>query len=230
MATSGTTNFSLDITELAEEAFERAGLEVRSGYDLRTLRRSMDLLFREWENRGINLWTVEERTLPLQTGVQTYTLGADIIDLLEHMIRLPTTGAATNQTDYVVSRISVSTWATRTSKLQRSRPTEIYIDRQRDAPQVTLWPSPDRGDYTLVYWVMRRMEDTGAYTNTGDFPFRFYEAMCAGLAYRIAMKKPEVANRIPMLKQEYEQQYMFAAEQDREKADSRLVPRRTRYR
>lgn len=230
MAVSGTTNFSLDITELAEEAFERAGLEVRSGYDLRTLRRSMDLLFREWENRGINLWTVEERQLPLQTGVQTYTLGADIIDLLEHMIRLPTVGATTNQTDYVVSRVSVSTWATRTSKLQRSRPTEIWVNRQRDAPEVTLWPSPDNDDYTLVYWVMRRMNDAGAYTNTGDFPFRFYEAMCAGLALRIAMKKPEAEARIPRLKQDYEQQFMFAAEQDREKADSRFVPRKAYYR
>jgi hypothetical protein len=227
MATSGTTSFSLDVIELVEEAYERAGLELRGGYDLRSARRSMDLLFREWENRGINLWTVEERTQALSTGVQTYTLGADIVDLLEHMIRLPITGGTTSQTDYIVSRISVSTWATRTSKLQRSRPTEIYIDRQRDAPQITLWPSPDRDDYTLVYWVMRRMEDAGTYTNTGDFPFRFYEAMCAGLAYRIAMKKREVADRLPMLKAEYEAQYALAAEQDREKADSRFVPRRT---
>ena len=178
------------------------------------------------------MWLVEERTQALTNGDKDYTLGTDIIDLIEHVIRLPnTSGALSNQTDYMISRTSVSTYATRTSKEVTGRPTEIYVDRQRDAPVITLWPVPDDTGYVLVYWVLRRIFDVGAYTNNMDMPFRFLEAMVAGLAYNIALKKPQVADqRIDRLKMAYEEAFQRAAMEDREKADSRFVPHRTYYR
>ena len=222
MATSGTTLFELDAVDLIEEAFERAGGESRTGYDMRTARRSLNLMALEWQNRGINLWTVEERTLTLVPGQDRYTLGTDIIDLLEHIIRQ---GVGAQQIDYQMTRISVSTYATRSNKLVQSRPTEIYIDRQRDAPVITLWPVPEDNTYTLVYWIMRRIQDVGAYTNTLDAPERFLPAMAAGLAYYIAMKKPESRQFVPELKRVYDEQFAYAAEEDREKASLMIVPR-----
>lgn len=221
MATSGTTTFNLDILELIEESFERAGLELRQGYDLATARRSLNILMLEWQNRGINLWTVEQRQIPLVTGQFIYTLGPDIIDLLDHVIRRNT---GVQQIDYQITRISVSTYATRTNKNVRSRPTEIYIDRQRDAPEITLWPVPESDEFILVYWVLRRVEDVGAYGNTMDISPRFIPAIAAGLAYHIAVKKPEAMNRIEMLKGIYEEQFTLAAQQDREKASLQIVP------
>lgn len=228
MAVSGTTDFNLDIPEIVEESYERAGLRLSSGYDMKTARRSLNLMMTDWNNRGINLWTVEQREQALTAGVKTYTLGTDIIDLIEHVIRFPnTSGSITNQTDFQITRTSVSTYATRTSKETRSRPTEIYIDRQRDAPEITLWPVPDDTGFTLVYWMLRRLNDVGAYSNDMDVPFRFLEPLVAGLAYNIALKRPEVADRVTMLQGLYEQAFHRAATEDREKADLRLVPHRT---
>lgn len=224
MVTSDTATFSLDILEIIEEAHERAGLEVRTGYELSTARRSLNLLLIEWMNRGINLWTVDQRSLDLVRGQVSYVLDADIIDLLDHVIRLPTGLGTANQIDYKITRTSVITYSTRTNKLVESRPTEIYVDRQRDAPEVTMWPVPDNDNYQLIYWCMRRIQDIGEYTNTADLPFRFLDALIAGLAYRIAMKKPEALPRIQDLKGSYEECFRYAAEQDREKADSRFVP------
>ena len=221
MATSGTTTFNLDILELVEEAFERAGLELRQGYDLATARRSLNIMMLEWQNRGINLWTVEQRQVVLTTGQFLYTLEADIIDLLDHVIRRNT---GVQQIDYQITRISVSTYATRTNKNVRSRPTEIYIDRQRDAPEITLWPVPESSEFTLVYWVLRRIQDVGGSTNTMDISPRFIPAIAAGLAYHIAVKKPEALNRVEMLKAIYEEQFRLAAQEDREKASLQMVP------
>ena len=229
MAVSGTTTFNLDIPDLVEEAYERAGLELRSGYDMRTARRSINLMMTDWANRGINMWTVEQRSQTLSDGVATYTLGTDIIDLIEHIIRLPnTTGLLSNQTDYQISRTSVSTYATRTSKEVTGRPTEIYIDRQRDAPTVTLWPVPDNTGYELIYWMLRRIDDVGGYTNTVDLPFRFLEALTSGLAFHIALKRPKDAGPlIDGLETRYETAFARAAMEDRDKADSRFVPHRS---
>ena len=227
MAVSGTTTFDLDIPELVEEAFERAGLRLSSGYDMKTARRSINLMMTDWANRGINLWTVEERILPLVDGTKTYTLGSDIVDLIEHVIRLPNTSASvSNQTDYMITRSSVTTYATRTAKEVKARPTEIYIDRQREAPQITLWPVPDNSGYSLVYWVLRRINDVGDYANTMDVPFRFLEPLTAGLAFNIAQKRPEVADRVDNLEMRYERAFQRAAAEDREKADLRIVPHR----
>ena len=171
MATSGTASFNMDFTEIAEEAFERAGREMRSGYDLRTARRSMNLLTIEWQNRGINMWTIEEGTLALVAGQTTpYDLPADTIDLLEHQIRTGNGNAAT-QSDLTISRISVSTYAAIPNKLSQGRPIQLYIERLRDAPLVNVWPVPDNNDYKLYYWRMRRIQDAGCGVQTADMNF-----------------------------------------------------------
>lgn len=225
MTTSGTTAFNLDFTELAEEAWERAGREMRSGYDLRTARRSMNLLTIEFANRGINLWTVESGSQVLTPGVATYNLPADTIDIIEHVIRT-NAGNATLQSDLTISRISVSTYASIPAKLTQGRPIQIFVERLRDQPRITLWPVPDSSvQYTLFYYRLRRIQDAGTGVNTPDAPFRFLPAIAAGLAYHIAMKTPDLAGRVQMLKAEYDEQFNLAAGEDREKASVRFVPR-----
>ena len=227
MATSGTTAFNMDFTEIAEEAWERAGREMRSGYDLRTARRSMNLLTIEWQNRGINLWTVDSGTVSLTTGTSQYTLPADTIDLLEQVIRTDS-GNTTKQSDLNISRISVSTYASIPNKLTRGRPIQLWIERLVDAPRINIWPVPDSNDYTLVYYSLRRIQDAGNGAETADMNFRFLPCLVAGLAHGIAMKDPELAPRIQMLKAEYEAQFELAAGEDREKTSVRFVPRATR--
>lgn len=229
MTTSGTTAFNPEFTELAEEAWERAGREMRSGYDLRTARRSMNMLTIELANRGINLWTIEQGTVNLVQGTNTYSLPSDTIDLLEHVIRT-NSGVTNSQADLNITRISVSTYATIPNKLVQGRPIQVWVQRLRDAPQFTVWPTPDQGTvsspyYTFVYWRLRRIQDAGSGVETQDVPFRFIPVIAAGLAYQIAMKVPELMPRVPMLKAEYEQQFELAAGEDREKAAIRLVPR-----
>lgn len=230
MTTSGTTNFNLDFTELAEEAWERAGREMRSGYDLRTARRSMNLLMIEWQNRGINMWTIDSGSIPLVQGTATYDLPADTIDLLDHVIRTGA-GVASTQADLTITRISVSTYATIPNKLTQARPIQVWVQRLRDNPKITLWPVPDQGTllspyYVFQYWRMRRIQDAGTGIETPDVVFRFLPALTAGLAYYIAMKTPELMDRMQMLKQVYDEQFDLAAAEDREKAAIRLVPRR----
>jgi hypothetical protein len=231
MTTSGTTDFNLEFTEIAEEAWERAGREMRTGYDLRTARRSMNLMTIEWQNRGINMWTIDEGTVNLVQGQAEYDLPADTIDLLEHVIR---TGAGniSTQADLTITRISVSTYATIPNKLQQARPIQVWVRRLRDAPKIVVWPVPEQGTvdnpyYVFKYWRMRRVQDAGAGVQTADANFRFLPALTAGLAYHIAMKVPELMERIPMLKAAYDEQFDLAAGEDREKAAVRFVPRRS---
>lgn len=228
MATSGTTTFTLDFVEAIEEAFERAGVENRVGYDMRSARRSINLLFAEWANRGINLWTVEERTQALTPLVGEYTLDSDIVDIIETMVQVPNT---TQVTRYNLSRISVSTYAGHTNPTITGRPTEVYIDRQRVAPIVKLWPLPNIAGYTLVYWILRRIEDAGAFTNNGDFPFRFLPAFIAGLAYYIAEKRQQADPAlIQRLKLAYDEAWQLAADEDRDRSTLSIVPRSSSYR
>lgn len=229
MATTGTYDFNLEFTEVAEEAWERAGREMRSGYDLRTARRSMNLMTIEWQNRGINMWTIDEGTINLVQGTAEYDLPADTIDLLDHVIRTGS-GQVSTQADLAISRISVSTYATIPNKLQQARPIQVWIRRLRDAPKIVVWPVPDQGTlaspyYIFKYWRMRRIQDAGAGVQTADANFRFLPALVAGLAYHISMKVPELAPRIDMLKRAYEEQFDLAAGEDREKASVRFVPR-----
>ena len=299
--TSGSSAFNLDLTELVEEAFERAGGELRTGYDLRTARRSLNIMFADWANRGINMWTIEPGTITLVPGQNTYALPTDTIDLLEHVIR---TGgnAASTQADLTITRISVSTYATIPNKIQQARPIQIWIQRfngqtsptgllldgalsatattipmtstvglpasgfvkidneiinfgyisgntlyncfraqqnttaathitgsavyWEQLPAVTVWPTPDASQtYQLVYWRLRRTQDAGGGVNVMDVPFRFIPCMAAGLSYYIAGKIPTGFDRLPMLKAQYDEAWQNAADEDREKAALRLVPR-----
>jgi len=225
MALSGTTAFNMDLTELVEEAFERCGSELRSGYDLRTARRSLNLLFADWANRGINMWTFEQGTIPLVAGTATYNLPADTVDLMEHVIRTGA-GSASTQADLNITRISVSTYATIPNKLQQARPIQVWIERLQSAPRITVWPVPDNTTtYTFVYWRLKRIDDAGNGVNTMDVPFRFLNAMVAGLAYYLALKLPNGAQRLDVLKAQYDEAWELASTEDREKAAVRFVPR-----
>jgi hypothetical protein len=225
MTTSGTANFNLDLAEIVEEAFERAGSELRDGYSLRTARRSLNLMFMEWANRGLNMWTFDQGTIPLVQGVSTYQLPADTVDLLEQVIRTGAGNKAT-QADLTMTRISVSTYATLPNKLQEARPIQVWVERL-NTPQIHVWPTPDGVQpYEFVYWRLRRIQDAGSGVNTMDMPFRFVPCMVAGLAYYVAMKVPGGMERLGILKQQYDEVWQTAIEQDREKASVRFVPRR----
>jgi hypothetical protein len=225
MTTSGVANFNLDLAEVVEEAFERAGGELRTGYDLRTARRSLNLMFADWANRGLNMFTYEQGTQVLTPGQATYVLPTDTVDLLEHVIRTGA-GNVSTQADLTITRISVSTYATIPNKLQQARPIQIFIERL-NTPQFTVWPVPDNTQtYTLVYYRLRRIQNAGDGVNTMDMPFRFLPCMVAGLAYHLALKIPSGAERLPILKQQYDEAWALASEEDREKAAVRFVPRR----
>ena len=307
-ATSGSTAFNLDLTELVEEAFERAGSELRTGYDLRTARRSLNIMFADWANRGINMWTIEPGTITLVPGQNTYPLPEDTVDLLEHVIRTGA-GSIATQADLTITRISVSTYATIPNKLTQARPIQLWVQRYsgpssvvaltldsdigptdttivlkspigsptaqyslpasgfirvdnetinygsvsgdtlyncfrgqgdttaaphtagsvvrwRQTPAITVWPTPDASQtYTLAYWRLRRMQDAGDGVNVMDVPFRFVPCMVAGLSYYLAGKIPSGFERLPMLKQQYDEAWQLAADEDREKASVRFVPR-----
>ena len=299
--TSGSSAFNLDLTELVEEAFERAGSEMRTGYDLRTARRSLNIMFADWANRGINMWTIEPGTITFVQGQNTYALPSDTIDLLEHVIRTGGNVAST-QADLTITRISVSTYATIPNKIQQARPIQIWIQRYNaqssptgltlsggitatdttitlnstvglpasgfikidsetinygyisgntlnncfraqnnstaavhttgtavyweQLPAVTVWPTPDGSQtYTLAYWRLRRTQDAGGGVNIMDVPFRFVPCMAAGLSYYLAGKIPSGFERLPMLKAQYDEAWQNAADEDREKAAVRFVPR-----
>ena len=225
MATSDSATFNPDFTELAEEAYDMAGVEMRSGYHLRSARRSLNTMFLEWANRGINLWTVESGTQTLTAGTSSYTMPADTIDLIEYFIRT-NSGNTSTQSDSRLNRISVSTYSAIPNKLSQGYPIQIYIDRQQAAPVVYLYPVPDSAEtYTLFYYRIARIEDVGApASNTLDLPARFLPCATAGLAYYLSIKHAEQPERVMALKSLYEEQWRFAAEEDREKSSVRFVP------
>jgi hypothetical protein len=225
MATSGTQVFNLDLSEIVEEAFERCGAELRTGYDLRTARRSLNLLFADWANRGINMWTIEQGSITLVPGTATYNLPIYTVDLMEHVIRTGA-GNASTQADLNITRISVSTYATIPNKLTQARPIQVYIDRISPTPTITVWPTPDNSQtYTFVYWRLRRIQDAGSGVNTMDVPFRFLPCMIAGLAAYLSLKVPGGLERNQMLQAQYDAAWELAAGEDREKAAVRFVPR-----
>ena len=223
MATSGTATFNLDIAEIIEEAFNQCGLRQRTGYDLETARRSLDLLSLEWANRGINFWTVEQTSVTLTVSTNTQTLEADTIDVIEAFIR---TGSGSSQSDITMTRISSSEYSTIPNKNTEGKPINFWVDKQRDAPVMYLWPRPDVGTYTLVYYKLRRIEDTGSLpaATDPDVPARFLPALVSGLAYRLCKKYPEAYPRMNDLKVEYEEQWELAVAGDRDRASIRFVP------
>lgn len=234
---TGTTTFDPNLNELVEEAFERCGAEVRSGYDFRTARRSLNLMLMEWANRGVNLWTLDaSQTIPLVSGTATYTLPLDTVDLLDHVIR---TGSGTTQQDINITRISSSTYWMIPNKTATGRPIQVWINRLSSqtsssgsattyAPTITVWPVPDNSTtYTFVYTRLRRMQDAGNGTNIQDMPFRMWPVAVAGLAYYLSMKVPGALERSMALKAAYEEEWTRASDEDREKAAVRFVPRET---
>jgi hypothetical protein len=234
MTTSGTATFDLNLNELFEEAFERCGAEMRTGYDFRTARRSLNLLTIEWANRGINLWTIEQGSIPMVQGQITYNLPVDTIDLLEQVIRT-NAGSGPNQIDINITRISADTYITIPNKNAQGRPIQVWINRQSGAttptgvqnPQINVWPAPDQNNYyTFFYYRLRRIQDAG--TNglvTQDIPFRFLPCLVAGLAYHLSLKIPGALERAIALKAMYDEAWQQASDEDREKAPLRIAPR-----
>lgn len=247
MAISGTYTFNPDISEIVEEAYERAGLEMRSGYDLRTARRSLNILTLEWQNRGLNLWTIDEDRVSnksaggalsenyLQKGSASYRLEASTSDLLDVILRI-NDGILATQADYHLSLISQPTYAAIPNKLSQGRPLQYYHERKEildisagtnQHSDITLWPVPDKdSEYKLIYWRVKRIADVGDdASNTMQIPDRFIPALVAGLAYQIACKRPEATPKVGMLKQQYEEEFRLAADEDRVKTSARFVPR-----
>ena len=214
MTTSGSRDFNIDVGEIIEEAYERCGLEVRTGYDARTARRSLNLMFADWANRGINMWTVAQGTITLTQGQATQTLTADVVDVLEVVLRR-------SNTDFEVERISRGEYATLPNKTTQGRPSQFWFNRQIE-PVINLWAVPDNSTDQLIYYYVQRIEDADALVNTTDMPFRFYPCMVAGLAYYIAMKKaPE---RIQLLKSVYEEEFQRASDEDEDRVPLKLQP------
>ena len=216
MTTSGTRAFNLDVGEIIEEAYERCGLEVRTGYDAKTARRSLNLMFAEWANRGVNLWTVTQATQTLTQGTAQYTLGTDVVHVLEMVLRR-------SNTDYEMDRISRGEYVTLPNKTTQGRPSQFYFDRSI-APVINLWATPDSSSDSIIYYYVRRIEDAGTLVNTTDMPFRFYPCMVSGLAYYMAMKRaPE---RLQLLKAVYDEEFQRAADEDIERVSLKLQPAR----
>ena len=218
MATSGSADFDLDVADIIEEAYERCGLEVRTGYDAKTARRSLNIMFSEWANRGINLWTVRQATLTLTSGTATYSsangLASPMTDILEVAIRR-------SGTDYEVDRISRGEYLNVPNKDTTGRPSQFYFNRQV-SPEVTLWPTPENSTDQLVYYYITRIEDADTMKNTADVPFRFLPCMVAGLAYYLSLKKaPE---RVQLLKAVYEEEFQRAADEDEDRVSLKLQP------
>lgn len=220
MATSGSTDFELDVSDYIEEAFERCGLEVRTGYDLKTAKRSLNLLLADWANRGLNQWTIKQRTVTLVVGDGNYDLGSDVIDVLSVICRR-------SGTDYSMERLSRDEYLNIPNKTSQGRPNQFFLDRQV-TPNLKIWPVPDDASDVVIYEALTRVDDADDFTNTMDMPFRFYPCLAAGLAYYIALKR--APNRVQMLKAVYEEEFERAATEDRDRSSFNVVPRYEYYR
>jgi len=220
MATSGSTNFELDVSDYVEEAFERCGLEVRTGYALKTAKRSLNLLFADWANRGLNQWTIAQRTQTVTASDGDYDLGTDVIDVLSMVVRR-------SSTDFSMTRISRDEYLSIPNKTTTGRPTQFFIDRQV-TPQIKIWPVPENSTDVLHFDCLTRIEDADTFTNTVEVPFRFYPCLAAGLAYYIAIKK--APDRIQLLKAIYDEEFDRAQAEDRDRASFNVVPSLQYYR
>lgn len=223
MTTSGTTTFDLDMLEIVEEAFERCGAEARTGYDFRTARRSLNLLFADWANRGINMWTIDSGTINTVAGTATYALPADTVDVLDCVARL-NNGVAATQNDIPLQRISVGSYSAIPNKLSPGKPYQMLITRGQATPSITVWPVPNDTTNVLVYWRLRRVQDAGGGIATNDVPFRMLPALASGLAYYLSLKIPGAEPRAEFLKALYDEDWQRAAEEDRDRAPVRFVP------
>ena len=214
MTVSGSTNFELDVSDYVEEAFERCGLEVRTGYDLKTAKRSLNLMLGDWANRGLNQWTIEQSTVTLTKGTGNYALGASTIDVLDAIVRR-------DNTDYTLQRISSGDYINIPTKTTQSRPAQFFVDRQID-PTLKLWPVPENSTDVVIIDKLVRMDDADTFTNTMDIPFRFYPCLAAGLAYYLAIKR--APDRVQLLKAVYEEEFERAASEDRDRTSFNIQP------
>jgi hypothetical protein len=214
MAVSGSKDFELDVSDYIEEAFERCGKEMRTGYDLKTAKRSMNLLFADWANRGLNQWTIQQVTTTLTQGVSEINVGADTIDILSIVVRR-------DNTDYGIQRLSRDDYINIPNKTQQSRSSQWFLDRLI-SPVLKLWPVPDNSTDQIIYNRLVRLDDADSATDTLQIPFRFYPALAAGLAYYIAIKK--APDRIQLLKSLYEEEMQRAMDEDRDRASFNIVP------
>lgn len=214
MATSGSRNFELDVADYVEEAFERCGLEVRTGYDLKTAKRSLNLMLAEWANRGLNAWTIAQRSQALTQGTGDYNLGTDVIDILSVVVRR-------SGTDYALERISRDSYLSIPTKTTQARPSQFFLDRQI-TPVLKLWPVPENSTDVVYYDALTRMDDADDFTNTMEVPFRLYPCLAAGLAYYISIKR--APNRAQLLKAMYEEEFERAISEDRDRASFNIAP------
>ena len=219
MATSSSTNFELDVAEYIEEAFERCGLEAKTGYDLQTARRSMNIMLAEWANRGLNQWTIEQRTQAVTVNDSEYSLGTDLIDILSLVVRR-------SGTDFTMTRISRDSFLNLPNKTSTGRPTQYFLDRQI-TPNLKLFPTPENSTDVIVYDALTRIQDADAQVNTMEIPFRFFPCLTAGLAYYIAMKR--APDRIQLLKTVYEEEFERAMAEDRDRSAFNVVPKLDYY-
>jgi len=220
MTVSGSTDFELDVADYIEEAFERCGLEVRTGYDLKTAKRSLNLMFADWANRGLNQWTIEQRTFTVTSNDGNYDLATDVIDILSLVVRR-------SGTDFALDRISRDEYLNIPTKTTQSRPTQFFVDRQI-TPVLKMWPLPDNSTDVVIYDALTRLDDADTYVNTIGVPFRFYPALAAGLAYYISIKR--APDRMQMLKALYEEEINRAMDEDRDRASFRVAPDLRNYR
>tara|TARA_R110002074_G_scaffold22905_1_gene69549 strand:- start:335 stop:1003 length:669 start_codon:yes stop_codon:yes gene_type:complete len=220
MTVSGSTDFELDVAEYVEEAFERCGLEARTGYDLKTAKRSLNIMFADWANRGLNQWTIKERTLTVVEGQRVYPMLQDVIDVLAVVVRR-------GSTDFTIDRVSRDQYLSIPTKETKGRVTQFFLNRQI-TPDLQVWPVPDNSTDILVYNCLTRIDDADTMTNTMDVPFRFYPCLAAGLAYYISLKRaPE---RVQMLKAVYEEEMRRAVDEDRDRASFQISPSLRNYR
>ena len=220
MATSSSTNFELDVAEYIEEAYERCGLQMRTGYDIRTAIRSLNLMLSEWANRGLNQWTIEQRTQTVAANDTEYDLGTDVIDILSASVRR-------SSVDYSLSRISRDSYLGIANKTTTGRPTQFFLDRHI-TPNLKIWPAPENSTDVIYYDALTRIQDADTAVNTLEVPFRFYPCLTAGLAYYLAVKK--VPERVQMLKVIYEEEFERAMGEDRDRSSFTVTPQYAYFR
>ena len=214
MTTSSSTDFELAVDDYIEEAYERCGLEIRTGYDLKTAKRSLNLMLAEWANRGLNQWTIVQRTQALTADDVDYSLGTDVIDVLSVVVRR-------SGTDFNMSRISRDTYLSIPTKTTTGRPTQYFLDRQI-TPNLKIWPAPENSTDVIHYDALTRIQDADTMQNTLEIPFRFYPCLAAGLAYYIALKR--APDRIQLLKTSYEEEFDRAMAEDRDRSSFTITP------
>jgi len=218
MATSNSTDFEPNVAEFIEEAYERCGLELRTGYDLKSAKRSINLMLAEWANRGLNQWTISEATQTVTEGTREYTLNSNVIDILDVVLRR-TEGSTT--TDTQMSRVSRSEYINIPTKGTKARPNQYFLDKQ-NTPVLKIWPAPENSTDILVFNKMVRMDDADKATNTVDLPFRFYPCFVAGLAYYLSMKRnPQLTEQLKII---YEEEFRRSADEDGDRASFRINP------